>query len=113
RGFHERELTVLASEIGVNRYERIRGYDFGPGDRYLARTAELWALVRDAWAELAMRPEPLRLRGAPDEDRLFLPLWTYAAEIDGGEEVAPATLARRVRELVRAYLIDAEGSAAD
>lgn len=108
RDLHESELTVLASEIGVNRYERIRGYDFGPGDRYLERTAELWAVVRDAWAALTMRAEPLRLRGAPDEDQLFLPLWAYAAEIDAGKEVAPDTLAARVRELVRSYLFDAD-----
>jgi len=96
--------AVLAREIGVNRYERITGYDFTAGDRYLAATAALWRAVRAEWAELAAARTPFELRGAPDRDQLFLPLWSLAGEITAGAAIEPAVLAARVRALVGDYM---------
>lgn len=97
------ELPVLAREFGYNRYERIEGYDFAAGDRYLERTAAMWAAVRDEWSRLLAAPEPVRLRGAPDRDQLFGPLFRLAGEIDSADQ-APNDPGERARELVRAYL---------
>ena len=43
--------TFLAREIGLNRYERIVGFDFTPADDYWAKTEGYWADVRGAWLE--------------------------------------------------------------
>lgn len=107
------DTPVLAREIGVNRYERITGYDFSPGDRYVAATAPLWAAVRAEWAALAARPQPLSLRGAPDKDQLFVPLFAYAAELEAAATPPAAeVVAAKARELVRAYFRDEVGDAA-
>ena len=104
RSVPDSERAVLAREIGINRYERITGYDFTAGDRYLAATAALWRAVRVAWADLAAMRSPLQLRGAPDRDQLFLPLWSLADEIAGGAAAEPAALAAQVSKLVGDYL---------
>ncbi len=96
--------AVLAREIGLNRYERITGFDFTEGDRYLAATALLWQAVRAEWAALAASRSPFQLRGSPDQDQLFLPLWSLAGEIAAGTAIEPAELATQVRTLVGAYL---------
>jgi len=99
------EGTVVAREIGLNRYERITGYDFTPGDRYVQRTAPLWAAVTARWAELVAPGTVLTLRGAPDKDQLFVPLFGYAEELAAAQDAPdPATVAARARALVDAYL---------
>lgn len=46
------ETPFLAREIGVNRYDRIHGFDFSPADEYLNATGEYWSDVRRQWNEL-------------------------------------------------------------
>jgi hypothetical protein len=95
---------VLARELGVNRYERITGFDWSAGDEYWARTGPLWAAVRRAWAETIAAHPVLRLKGAPDRDKLFAPLFADAERLEGGEVMSSAALAALARERVRAYL---------
>ena len=77
-------LPYLAREYGVARYERIRDYDFAPGQRYYERTEPFWAEVRAAWRELAQRDGRFTLRAQPDQGQLFLPFFEYAEKLDDG-----------------------------
>lgn len=77
-------LPFVAREYGIARYERIRGYDFGPGRRYFERTEPFWAEVRAAWRSLADRQERLALKARVDQHQLFVPFFDYAAKLDGG-----------------------------
>lgn len=98
--------AVVARELGFNRYERIEGYDWSPGDRYLQATEPVWSEVRRQWDRLIARPEPLRLKGAPDKDSLFVPLYEYAATFDEPGAALPtrAEIKLRVEKAVRDYL---------
>jgi hypothetical protein len=40
---------VLAKELGLNRYERLAGFDDSAGRRYQERTEPFWSEVRAAW----------------------------------------------------------------
>jgi hypothetical protein len=95
---------IVARELGYNRYERIQGFDFSPADRALEATAPLWSAVRARWAELLESGEPLVLRGAPDQARLFVPLFELAAQLEKGEGPRGEALEAAVRERVAAYL---------
>lgn len=100
---------VVARELGFNRYERIEGYDWSAGDRYLQATEPVWSEVRKQWDRLIARPEPLRLKGAPDKDSLFVPLYEYAAQFDepGKPLPTPAEIKLHVEKAVRDYLLPA------
>ncbi len=76
---------VVGREFGFNRYERISDFDFSAGDRYLAATEPMWQAVRAEWNALLSRPEPLRLKGAPDRDRMFLPLFEMAEKLEDAQ----------------------------
>jgi hypothetical protein len=41
----------VAREIGVNRYDRVTGFDFSAGDEYWDASGDFWSLVRAKWAE--------------------------------------------------------------
>ncbi len=99
------DAPVVAREFGFNRYERISGYDFTAGDRYVEMTEPLWKIVRDEWNAMLYAAQPVRLRGAPDRDQMFVPLFEMAAALEGGERPGDQNKWQAdVRAAVREYL---------
>lgn len=100
--------AVIARETGLNRYERLSGdFDWSAGDRYLKAAEPVWREVRRKWDALMSRPEPIRMKGAPDKDGLFVPLYEYADALneDGGPQRTEAEIRRFVDDAVKAYLL--------
>lgn len=97
---------VVARELGFNRYERITHYDWSAGDRYVKGSEPVWSVVRQKWDEVIARPGPLRLKGAPDKDSLFIPIYEYADSMAEAKEAPSATqIKAQVNRLVEAYLL--------
>jgi hypothetical protein len=92
----------LAREYGVARYERIRDYDFGAGEKYYARTEPFWAEVRAAWHEIESRATRYTLRAPVDQAQLFIPFFEYATKLDAGapfeRDAARAFIRRTLQE---------------
>jgi hypothetical protein len=101
-GKSRESLPYVGREYGVARYERIRDYDFGPGERYFQRTEPFWAEVRATWRELESRDGRFTLRAQPDQGQLFLPFFEYAGKLDEGaafnREDARPFIERTLRE---------------
>jgi len=88
----------LSREYGVARYERIRDYDFGPGEIYYRRTEPFWAEVRAAWRELEQARGRFGVRAPVDQGRLFVPFFDYAQRLAEGapfDRDAARTFVRR------------------
>jgi hypothetical protein len=104
---------VLAKETGLNRYERLVGFDDSAGRRYRERTEPFWKEVRAAWDEIAARRDRFTLRAAPDRGQLFVPLFDYAEKLSEGAPLDPADARPVARKTVRGYLAgDAPAAAA-
>lgn len=58
--------AVLVREFGYNDYQRIDGFDFGPGYDYWANTASYWSRVRDAWLHRFADAQTLTLNTTVD-----------------------------------------------
>lgn len=102
---------VVGREFGFNRYERIKEFDFSAGDRYLVATELLWRAVRAEWSVLLSGPQPLQLKGAPDRDRMFLPLFEMADALEkspAGNGADDQRIAAEARAKVREYLLPAQ-----
>ena len=89
-------------EYGVARYERIRDYDFGPGETYYKRTEPFWAEVRAAWRELEEGRGRFAMRAPADQGQLFIPFFEYAQKLADGaafeREAARAFVRRTLQE---------------
>lgn len=72
------ETPHLAREAGLSRYERIRDYDFSPGDDYWQRTGPFWSAVRDYWAGVYAQHRDFRLEETVDGKPLFVSLFELA-----------------------------------
>jgi hypothetical protein len=74
----------LAREYGFARYERIRDYDFGPGEKYYKSTEPFWSEVRAAWRELEQGAGRFSVRAPVDQAQLFVPFSEYAGKLEEG-----------------------------
>jgi hypothetical protein len=98
---------VVGEEIGLNRYERITDIDWSAGDRYLQATAPVWSAVRKKWEQLFATMKTVRLKGAPDKDQLFMPLYEYAESMATADKPEPQDkIDAHVNQAVEAYLFD-------
>lgn len=100
-----RVTAVVGQEVGLNRYERITDVDWRAGDTYIQSTAPVWNAVRREWARLFVIRGKLALKGAPDRDSLFEPLYEYAETVaQAPEPILKSDVERRVRDEVAKYL---------
>ncbi|MBN7797199.1 DUF6607 family protein [Parahaliea mediterranea] len=82
KGEPHAEQPYLAREAGLNRYERISGHDFKPGDHYWQRTAPFWAEVRRAWDTLLEQHAKVRVKQQVEGQKLFEAMFAYAGDIE-------------------------------
>ena len=78
-------LEVLAKEIGLARYERIKGHDWSAGKDYWQATSEFWLKVRDYWTNLLSESKTLELAKEKDGLSLFAKLFAMADEYKKGD----------------------------
>lgn len=85
RGELDPEQPYLAREMGINRYQRITGFDFSAGHAYWEATAGFWSLVRDAWQQRLETNDRVHLEPDVEGQSMMMTLFDMAGEIAEGE----------------------------
>ena len=97
----EGQLTqVLAREIGLNRYERIKDFDFSAGDTYWKTTAPFWTSLQREWSERLAVDEELRL--VPRKERAKFMHQAF----EKAESLPEASLEKEIDALVDGYFVN-------
>ena len=86
RGELDPQQPFLAREIGINRYQRITGFDFSAGEAYWEATAGFWSLVRDAWQQRFEANDRIQIESEVDGESMMMTLFGMAGEIAEGED---------------------------
>lgn len=71
----------ITREIGFNRYERIKNYDFSVGKQYWEKTAPYWASVRQYWDEVIKKNNKFTLQEKIDDKFLYKYHFEFAHQI--------------------------------
>ncbi|HWK54583.1 MAG TPA: DUF6607 family protein, partial [Hyphomicrobiales bacterium] len=71
-------MPYLSKELGVNRYERIKDFDFEAGAEYWERTGPYWEDVRALWQEVFASGNRITVREEADGTPLFAVLFEQA-----------------------------------
>jgi len=71
----------LARETGVNRYDRITGFDFSAGDDYWEATGAFWGMVRDTWTEQFQTWDRVQVEPTIDGDSMMMTVFGKAMQI--------------------------------
>ncbi len=94
----------LSKELGVARYRRIVGTDFGPGDRYVKATESFWSDVRSEWASVIQSSKTLSLKKKVNGLPLFMPLFEYAAQIEQDQVYDSMKGKEFIQKLIKSYV---------
>lgn len=94
----------LSKELGVNRYRRIKDFDFSDGDLYWKRTGPFWEDVRRAWDELIENNESFVANKSVDGVPLFSPFFSYAQQVFEAEEYDASAGRAFINETLNTYV---------
>lgn len=72
----------LSKELGLNRYERLKNFDFSEGDQYWESTQLFWSAVRSAWHDIEKNHKSFVMKTRVNNMPLFIPFFQKAAEIE-------------------------------
>ncbi len=101
--------SFLASEFGLNRYERIVSPSLDAARDYWEKTGPYWEIVRRVWDETLAERKRFRLKdkvkGEPLYELLFEPAEDIAA---GASEFDPAAAESAIRAAIESFVEDAE-----
>ncbi|MDG2306144.1 MAG: hypothetical protein P8R42_16140 [Candidatus Binatia bacterium] len=89
-----------ARELGVNRYERLQGFDFTASDDYWRTTAPFWAEVRRGWNEKLAASAELDLATKCRDEAVYMSLFGYAQKMQGEAPPSREEIAVFVDDLV-------------
>jgi hypothetical protein len=94
------ESPYLARELGVNRYERIVGFEFAAGETYWADTGAFWSMVRDAWDERLLPAGRVTVADSCGEDKRYAQLFGLADEVATGSLKGKGKMRKAVAEVL-------------
>jgi len=75
---------ILAREIGLARYQRIKNFDWSAGEIYWKKTEEFWREVREVWDREIENSKKIKVSQNTNDDILFIRLFELAEEYKNG-----------------------------
>lgn len=91
----------IANELGNNRYQRIKDFDWTAGDQYWQATAEFWAKVRSYWQHLSTAEYQVKMHQPEGKPPLFAVLFELADAYGKNEVTDPED---RIKEAMKPYV---------
>jgi hypothetical protein len=96
-----------AREAGVDRYDRLEGFDFSAGDAYWTRTGPVWEKVRRRWDRILAEPRPVRIADSCRGEPAFAAFFALAEEGAGPSPSATGKTEAALDSLFACILLDA------
>ena len=100
-----RVKQYLSREIGLNRYERIRDFDFSEGKKYWEKTKDYWKEVRLKWDDLIKSKNTLKLKTKMYGKKLYETHFEFAQKlIDGQKTFSPEEMAEQAKSTINHFI---------
>ncbi|MFT5905564.1 MAG: hypothetical protein ACI9E1_001162 [Cryomorphaceae bacterium] len=101
---------IIAQELGVNRYERIKIPSLKQAEVAWNKTGKYWQEVRKAWEAVYAANTTFSLKAKVDGKKLYQYHFDYAAQIEKAEgELDLAKAKAHARETIDKFLVPANG----
>jgi len=78
----EQQPTIVAQELGINRYERITSPSLQPAEETWQKTWKYWEEVRKTWEEIYNKNQSFTLKSKVDGKKLYQYHFGYAASLE-------------------------------
>ena len=91
---------ALAREFGLNRYDRIDGFDFSEADTYWEKTSDYWSSVRSTWSTHLGQAPIVKVDQYCDEDRVYSKLFGLAGDILEGKKMSVKKQQKKIENII-------------
>ena len=91
---------ALAREFGINRYERITGFDFSSAEAYWDKTGPFWERVRSAWSVHLSSAPTVRVAGKCGDERVYKQLFGLAGKIAEGKNIPEKKQHKQIEKIL-------------
>ena len=78
--------SILATEIGAVRYERITKPSQQPANEYWKKTSVFWEAVRQKWSDETAQSNSMTLQGKVDDRPMYSHLFGLAGSLESNED---------------------------
>lgn len=92
----------LAREIGLNRYDRIKDFDFSAADEYWNRTSDYWSAVRKVWSSVLESRQKFVFNKGYEEESLIEKHFSFAE--DYSNNMSQKQLLEKARSLIMPHI---------
>ncbi len=99
------DAPYLARELGIDRYERIKGFDFSAGDVYWQTTQAFWGVLRSAWTRAIRTNASLHIADECQGKPAFEISFAYAERLQAGEVGTNAEYERVANEVLKCTVL--------
>lgn len=95
----------LATETGINRYERITAPDLKSGsDDYWTKTGDYWKEVRATWSNVYKKQDRFALKPKAEDKKLYQHHFGYAAQIEKDGKYNAKQGRKHARSTIKKFL---------
>lgn len=98
----------LAREIGLNRYDRIKDFDFSSADEYWNRTSDYWSAVRKVWSSILESRQKFVFNRGYEQETLIEKHFSFAEEYSNN--MTRKQLLEKARSLIMPHIDKSGGS---
>jgi hypothetical protein len=97
--------SIVAREVGLNRYIKIKDFDFNPGKQYWNQTKAYWGLVRKEWDRIISSNQSFALKSKVDDNKLYQAHFAFAQKIIDDKIGDPMKIETHAKSTIENYLI--------
>ncbi len=96
-----RAAPYVARELGIDRYERVRDFDFSAGDAYWQKTQEFWRVLRNAWTKTLRANPSLDISDECNGRPAFELAFDYAEQLQNGAAATSEDYERTANDVLK------------
>lgn len=97
-------IKTLVREIGINRYQAIKNYDFSMGHSYWKKTSDYWRAVRAKWQNLFSKRKRISLKKEVDGKKLYKRHFEFAQGLEKGHKSTLSQQKNHAHSTIEKYL---------
>lgn len=88
----DKNPSYVARELGYNQYQRLKNFDWQPGDKYWQETQSFWAQVRAYWNDLSKNNKQFFVSPTADGVPMFAQIFALADQSRQSNDSATMSL---------------------
>ncbi|MCJ8276836.1 MAG: hypothetical protein HRT44_12995, partial [Bdellovibrionales bacterium] len=91
-------------ETGLNRYERIKNFDFSEGQKYWEATKGYWSSVRKEWSNVIAKNKVIKVKTDNYGKKMYQSHFDFAQQIVDKNQTKKSDIDQHAKTTINSFL---------